>query len=241
MAVAVIQARMGSTRLPGKVLRPLGATSVLGWVVRAAAAAKEVGAVVVATSTDAGDDAVAEAAQTLGVAAVRGPEADVLARFLVALVDREEDETVVRLTADCPLLDPALIDLAVRAFEGSGLDYLSTTLARSLPRGLDVEVTSAGALRSIDALAVGAERVHVMPRFYLHPEQHPVAGLVFSPPADDLRITLDTAEDAALIEALVEELGEGPHPWRAVVALLRRRPDLVALNAAVRQKGLAEG
>src|SRR5690348_13104051 len=105
MAVAVIQARVGSTRLPGKVLRPPGATTVLGWVVQAASAAVTVDSVIVATSTDPGDEPVMEAAQALGVAAARGPEDDVLARFLVAVRDLADDEIVVRLTADCPLLD----------------------------------------------------------------------------------------------------------------------------------------
>jgi spore coat polysaccharide biosynthesis protein SpsF len=241
VAVAVIQARMGSTRLPGKVLRPLGASTVLAWVVRAARASGEVTRVVVATTTGAGDDAVAEAAAALGCDVHRGAEDDVLTRFLGAVAGEPDDAVVVRLTADCPLLDPAVIATLVRAFRGSGLDYLSTAHQGSLPHGLDVEVTSAGALRSIDGLAEGHERVHVMPRFYRHPEVHAVAGLTFAPDASDLRVTLDTAEDAALIEALVDVLGDAPPAWRDVIAALRARPDLVALNADVRQKALEDG
>lgn len=241
MAVAVIQARMGSTRLPGKVLRPLGPTTVLGWVARAASCSGAVDEVVVATSTAAGDDAVVAEAERLGCAVARGSEDDVLARFVTAVEGHADDATVVRLTADCPLLDPALIALAVRSFEGGDAEYLSTTLVRTLPRGLDVEVTTAGALRAIDPVATGAERVHVTPHLYLHPERHRVAGLVFAPSADDLRLTLDTEEDAALIEAVVAALGDGPHPWRALVGLLRARPDLAALNAGIRQKTLDEG
>ncbi len=241
MAVAVIQARMGSSRLPGKVLRPLGARSVLAWVVRAARASGEIDEVVVATSTRPGDDVVAEEAATLGCRVARGPEDDVLGRFLIALASCPDETTVVRLTADCPLLDPAVIGFAVRAFASAPLDYLSTTLTRTLPRGLDVEVTSAGALRALDALAVGTERVHVTPHFYLHPEQHSIAGLSFAPPADDLRVTLDEPDDAAVIEALVDLLGDEPPAWRDLVATLRLRDDLVARNAAVRQKEIDEG
>jgi spore coat polysaccharide biosynthesis protein SpsF len=241
MVLAVIQARMGSTRLPGKVLRPLGSTTVLGWVVRAAATCDAVDAVIVATSTDPADEPVAAAASGLGARVVRGPEDDVLARFVLAVADDADETTVVRLTADCPLADPALISMAVHAFEGSGLDYLSTTLVRSLPRGFDVEATSAGALRAIELVAEGVERVHVTPHLYLHPDRYDVAGLVFAPSAEDLRVTLDTPEDALVIESIVQELGEGPHPWRSVVALLRGRADLVATNAGVRQKSLEEG
>ena len=177
----------------------------------------------------------------MGCRVVRGPEDDVLTRFLLAVEALDDDATVVRLTADCPLLDPAVIGLAVRSFRGSGLEYLSTGHVGSLPRGLDVEVTSAGALRSIDALAEGFERVHVMPRFYRHPEVHPGAAIVFAPDASDLRVTLDTPEDAQLIDALVELLGDRPPDWRTVVRVLRERPDLVALNAEVRQKALEDG
>lgn len=241
MTSAVIQARMGSSRLPGKVLAPLGSATVLAWVVRAARASGEVDEVVVATTTEPGDVPVAEAATAMGCRVVRGPEDDVLTRFLLAVEALDDDATVVRLTADCPLLDPAVIGLAVRSFRGSGLEYLSTGHVGSLPRGLDVEVTSAGALRSIDALAEGFERVHVMPRFYRHPEVHPGAAIVFAPDASDLRVTLDTPEDAQLIDALVELLGDRPPDWRTVVRVLRERPDLVALNAEVRQKALEDG
>lgn len=232
---------MGSSRMPGKVLRPLGARSVLAWVVRAARASGEVDDVVVATSTSVDDDAVAEEAAALGCRVARGPEVDVLGRFLLALEPCADDTTVVRLTADCPLLDPAVITFAVRAFSAAPLDYLSTTLTRTLPRGLDVEVMSVGSLRALDAVAVDAERVHVTPHFYLHPDQHAVAGLCFSPPADDLRVTLDEPDDAAVIEALVALLGDEPPEWRRVVAVLRERTDLVARNASVRQKEIEEG
>lgn len=232
---------MGSTRLPGKVLRPLGSGTVLSWVVRAARASGEVDEVAVATTTEPSDTPVVDAATTLDCRVVRGPEDDVLTRFLLAVESRADDTTVVRLTADCPLLDPAVIGLAVRSFRGSGLDYLSTGHAGSLPRGLDVEVTSVGALRGIDALAEGFERVHVMPRFYRYPEAHRVASIVFQPDASDLRVTLDTAQDAQLIEALVDLLGDRPPDWRTVVRVLRERPDLVALNAEVHQKALEDG
>ena len=231
---------MGSSRLPGKVLRPLGSGTVLSWVVRAAREAG-VADLVVATTEDPSDEPVVVEGAALGCRVARGPVEDVLSRFLLALEGVPDETVVVRLTADCPLLDPGVIALAVRAFTGSGLDYLSTTQPRSLPRGLDVEVTSAGALRSIGPVAVGPERIHVTPRFYRHPEEHRTAGLVFAPDASDLRVTLDTAEDAELIERLVAVLGDEPPAWRDLVAALRARPELVALNADVHQKALDEG
>ena len=232
---------MGSQRLPGKVLRPLGAGTVLSWVIRAAEQSGVVDEVVVATTTEPADDPVVEEAERHGARVARGSVDDVLGRFLAALDGYAGDTAVVRLTADCPLLDPAVIALAVQTFTVADVDYVSTTLQRSLPRGLDVEVTSVAALKAIDPVATGVERVHVTPRFYSQPEEHAVAGLVFAPDASDLRVTLDTAEDAEVIEALVERLGDAPPAWRTLVATLRADPDLVARNAAVRQKELHEG
>ena len=238
--VAVIQARVGSTRLPRKVLRPLGDRTVLAWVIAAAQASGQCDDVVVATSTLPDDEAVAAAAREQGVRAVLGPADDVLTRYLMA-IDATNADVVVRLTADCPLLDPAIIAMCIRAFDPALVDYLSTNHPRSLPHGLDVEVAAADALRAASAVADGVHRVHVTSYLYTHADEFRVAGITFSPPADDLRITLDEPDDATLLDAIVAELGPRASSWREVVALLRSRPDLVALNAHVRQKTLDEG
>lgn len=240
--VAVVQARASSSRLPGKVLRDLGGRPVLGWVLRAALAAREIDEVVLATSVDPSDDPVAElAARVAGVRVHRGPLDDVLSRFTGALAD-DPAEAVVRLTADCPLLDPALLDLLVRTWRATpSLDHLTTTNPRCLPRGLDVEVVSRRALDTVAGTAVGPDRVHVTSAVYRQPELFEVAGLTVHPDASDLRVTLDTPADAALLDGLVEVLGDEPPAWRSVVRALRARPDLVALNAEVEQKAWHEG
>lgn len=238
---AVIQARTGSTRLPGKVLADLGGHPVLEWVVRAARAATRIDEVIVATSTLAGDDAVAELADSLGVPVVRGSEDDVLSRFIAAL-DAHPADAVIRLTADCPLLDPTLIDAVAGAWAAApSHDYVSTVLVRSLPRGLDVELVTAQALRAVDRMATGHDRVHVTSGVYADPTAYRLLGLCVTPAADDLRVTLDTPEDLVLLRALVAELPDAPPAWREVVAALRARPDLVAINAAVQQKPLEAG
>lgn len=237
---AVVQARTGSTRLPGKVLRPLGGRPVLDWVVTAAQKAPGVDQVVVATSGDPADDPVADRAARLGAAVVRGPEDDVLARFLLATREHPCD-ALVRLTADCPMLDPELVGLVVAAWrQAPEHDYVSTTLVRTLPRGLDVELARVSALQALDATAEGYDRVHVTSGLYGDPAWFRCLGLVVSPAANDLRVTLDTAEDAALLDGLADALA-GRTGWRDLVALLRTRPDLVALNADVRQKPLEAG
>jgi Spore coat polysaccharide biosynthesis protein F, CMP-KDO synthetase homolog len=237
----VIQARTGSTRLPGKVLEDLGGHPVLEWVVRAAKAATQIDTVIVATSTLAGDDVVADLADSLGVPVVRGSEDDVLSRYVAAL-DAYPADAIVRLTADCPLLDPSLIDAVAGAWAAAPThDYVSTLVSRCLPRGLDVELVTAQALRAVDRIAVGHDRVHVTSLLYADPTAYRLLGVCVTPPANDLRVTLDTPEDLVLLRALVAELPDAPPEWRDVVAILRARPDLVAINAAVEQKPLEAG
>ena len=238
---AVIQARAGSTRLPAKVLADLGGRPVLEWVVRAARAASQIDEIIVATSTLAGDDVVADLATSLGVPVVRGSEDDVLSRFVAAL-DAHPADALVRLTADCPLLDPTLIDAVAGAWAGAPThDYVSTVLVRCLPRGLDVELVTAQALRAVDQVATGYDRVHVTSGVYADPTAYRLLGVCVTPPADDLRVTLDTPQDLVLLRALVAVLPDAPPAWRDVVAALRARPDLVAINAGVEQKPLEAG
>lgn len=237
----MIQARAGSTRLPGKVLRPLAGRPVLGWMVRAAQAAIGVDEVVIATSTSPGDDAVESFGNDLGVRVVRGSEDDVLSRFILAREATGAD-AVVRLTADCPLADPALISSVVALWRANPhVDWLSTTLVRTLPRGLDVEIASSEALAIADAEARDHHRTHVTSYLYASDRQFRTMGIVVQPPANDLRVTLDTAEDATALEAIVAELGDRPPAWSDVVSLLRTRPDIAAINADVQQKALTEG
>ncbi|WP_138442502.1 cytidylyltransferase domain-containing protein [Sinomonas susongensis] len=239
--VAVVQARMQSTRLPGKVLRDLGGEPVLAWVLRAARAAEGVDEVVVATSTEAADDAVAAFAEEHGTRAVRGSQDDVLGRFLLAAGESGAD-AVVRLTADCPLLDPAVISQAVALWRlDPTLDYVSTTQDRSLPRGLDVEVAAVSALRAADARREPHHRAHVTSALYEEGSGFGLASLSFRPPSDRLRVTLDTEDDARLLDELAALLPARPPRWRDVVRILAGRPDIVALNAHVEQKPLLEG
>lgn len=239
--IAVIQARTGSTRFPRKVLQTLGERPVLAWSVRAAQAAQEIDEVIVATSTASDDDAIEECAAALSVRCVRGSENDVLSRYISAL-DASPADAVVRLTSDCPLLDPALIDEVTALWRRTPeTDYVSTVLRRSLPRGLDVELASAAVLRAVNETAEGYHRVHVTSTLYAEGSTFQQAGLVFAPAADRYRVTLDAPADLNALRAIVEELGEGPYPWRDVVALLESHPEIVAINAQIVQKKIDEG
>jgi spore coat polysaccharide biosynthesis protein SpsF len=233
---AVIQARHSSTRLPGKVLRPLAGRSVLSWVIRAAAHTADIGTVIVATSSAPDDDPVAEEAARGGAAVVRGPLDDVLDRYELAARSHPCD-ALVRLTADCPLHDPALISQVIGVWRADpGLQYVSNVLVRTLPRGFDVELVRRDVLAGQHETATGTHREHVTSAIYTQPGRYRCAGVVSGEDHSDLRVTLDTPQDAALLDGVVDALGDGVPRWRDVVALLRARPDLVALNAAVVQK-----
>lgn len=235
---AVIQARLSSSRLPGKVLRSLGTRSVLSWVIRAADQVDAIDDVIVATSEAPDDDLVANEAERSGATVVRGPLDDVLGRFDLA-AQRHPCDAVVRLTADCPLLDPALIAQVVGLWLADpDLHYVSNVLVRRFPRGFDTELVRRDVLAEQYRVATGGHREHVTSAVHTRPDLYRCAGVLAGEDHSDLRVTLDTAQDAALLDAVVAELGDGVPRWRDVVALLRSRPDLVAVNAGVEQNAL---
>lgn len=243
--VAIIQARTGSTRLPAKVLRILGGESVLGHVVRRAQAVSRIDEVVVATTTALADDAIVAEARRLGVMSTRGSEDDVLDRYYQAAV-ASGAERIVRITSDCPLLDPGVVDAMIAQFDalaaaGTPVDYLSNTVERRFPRGLDAEIFGFGVLARAHAEArAPAEREHVTPFFYRHPEWFHIAQHA---PARDLsqhRWTLDTEDDWRFLEAVFAHLGSqvGGFGTDDVLQLLDRHPEIFQLNAHIEQKAL---
>ncbi|MBF9143945.1 cytidylyltransferase domain-containing protein [Hymenobacter properus] len=234
--VVVIQARMNSSRLPGKVLLPLplsSETTVLGHVVARAKRVVPSPQVVVATSTLAADDAVAAAALALNVGVFRGDEQDVLARFVGAAAAHQA-EVVVRITSDNPALDPAFMRAAVTHHLATQADY---TLTTGLPLGTNVEVITTTALRQAAAEATRPEeREHVTPYLRRHPELFRLQTLPLTvPPAvADLRLTVDYPSDYALLHLLFSEL---PADFSltdpaGLPALLARHPWLAAINNA---------
>jgi spore coat polysaccharide biosynthesis protein SpsF len=217
--VAVIQARMGSTRLPGKVLADLGGRPMLRFMIDRLRAAP-VDALVVATSDLSQDDAVADVADAAGLPVVRGPEADVLGRFAAALAAHPADH-VVRLTADCPLADPAIVEEAVRRHLVTEADYTSNTIVRTFPDGLDVEVVRAAALRAaIDEATRPDEREHVTPFIYRRPDRFRLAAVVTAPCLADERWTVDTPADLERVRSVVHRLGHGRFGWRDVLEVM---------------------
>lgn len=208
MIVAVLQARMSSSRLPGKVLRPILDRPMIGLQLERIRRAKELDRIVVATSDQSGDDPVAAYASGEGVDVHRGSLDDVLDRFQTAAA-RFDAEHVVRLTADCPLADWQVIDDCVRLHKTGGADYTSNIVVghRSYPDGLDVEVMTRSALEAAwREAAPGPQREHVTPFIIAHPDRFLQAHLVQTPSLEHVRWTVDTADDFDFVRACYEAL-----------------------------------
>lgn len=230
-ALAVVQARMSSTRLPGKVLADVGGDSVLALMLQRLGASGAIARTVVATSDRPDDDAVADAAAQLGVGVHRGPLDDVLARFAGAA--RGHDGPVIRLTADCPLIDPALVDDLVGRLGGDpSLRYVHNVWPRTFPDGLDVEVLAGGVLAELDAAArEPGDREHVTTPLRRDPERWPQLAVEHEPALGDVRWTLDTPDDLTFVRGLVERLGAARYdaPWGDVLEVVRSAPALLAI------------
>lgn len=244
--LAIIQARMGSTRLPGKVMKPLLGRPILEHVVRRVARSERVDEVIVATSRLEADQPVAELARLLGVDSFRGSEEDVLERYVGAArwAKLNGQDHVVRITADCPFADPAVIDQVIREHLETGADYTSNTLERTFPHGADVEVFTAEVLYTTDLEAVADyEREHVTPFIWSQPERFRLHAV--EAPArlrrPELRLTVDTEADYMLARAIYEMLGTDEFGLEEVVDLVERAPWLPFINRTVRQKLVRKG
>lgn len=239
--VILIQARMTSSRLPGKVLLDLGGQPALAWCVERCKQARSAQRVVVATTTNASDDPVAALCHQRGWEVFRGSEFDVLDRFVQAARWAQAD-VVVRVTADCPLIDPAEIDRVVEAFFATGADFVANRLPppwkRTTPIGLDTEVCHMAALeRAWREAAQKFEREHVMPYLYDEPGRFRVHIADWEQDLSHHRWTLDTPEDYQFLREVVQRLGNRMDVrWQDVVALLEAEPQLMQINAGVRHK-----
>lgn len=242
--VAIIQARMNSSRLPGKVLQDLGGRPMLVRVAERVRRAKTIQSLMVATTLDASDDPLEALCHERGYAMYRGSQYDVLDRFYQAACLAEAD-VIVRLTADCPLLDPDLIDQTVQLFLQSGADFAANRLPppwkRTFPIGLDVEVCSFTALeRAWNHAELLFEREHVMPYLYDEEGRFKVAVLDNDVDYGSLRWTVDTPQDLELVRVLVSRFADDHFTWKDVLALVQREPELMQINAEVKHKRVSD-
>jgi len=240
MTAAIIQARMGSTRLPGKVLMMLAGKTVLEHVVERVSRAKLVDDIVVATTTDINDSKIVELCTKKGIKVFCGPEDDVLDRYYQAAKHYGIDN-VIRITSDCPLIDPDIIDGTVRLYLDSGSDYVSNGLDETFPDGLDVEVISFKALNiAWEKAALLSEREHVTPYIRNNNESFKIASYRNDVDLSAKRWTLDMPEDLEFIRRIMDGIyADNPEfSMNDVLEYIRNNPDIEDINShIVRNEG----
>lgn len=239
--VAIIQARMGSRRLPGKVVEDLGGRPLLAHVIERARRAKTLDEVVVATVADEHNNDIARVAAACQVVAIRGSEDDVLDRYRQAAKATSAD-VVVRITADCPLLDPVVVDDIITLFHASQCDYASNVHPPTYPDGVHAEVFSRDTLeRAWREAKLRSEREHVTPYIVRHPEIFHQVNLTNTMDLSSLRWVVDEPRDLAFVRAVEAALGPGHYGLHEVLSLLAERPEIAALNAGItRNEGYAK-
>lgn len=239
--LAIIQARMGSSRLPGKVLMELAGETVLARVVDRLRRSREIDTIVVATTNATADEVIVSECGRLQVSCFRGSEQDVLDRYYQAAHANAAD-VVVRVTSDCPLIDPKLVDDTVIIFRDQKADYASNVFPRTYPRGLDTEVFTVAALdRAWSEAREPHQREHVTPYLYENPQMFRQASMKGAADYSHYRWTLDTREDLELLRTVYSRFdGCDDFSWQEVIHLMEREPELTDLNSEVLQKPVRE-
>jgi spore coat polysaccharide biosynthesis protein SpsF len=240
--VAIIQARMGSSRLPQKVLKDLGGATVLDRVLNRLARSRLIQESWVATTVGPADDAIVEHCERIGRKVFRGSEQDVLDRYYRAAQHADAD-VVVRITSDCPVIDPEVTDATIRAFLDQHADYASNTRVRTYPRGLDTEVMTMRALeRAWRESSKPYQREHVTPYIYENPDKFKLHGVENDADHSQHRWTVDTPEDLDLLRAIYARFnGRDDFGWHDVLELVESDPSLADINRHIAQKAVHEG
>ncbi len=241
--VAIIQARMSSSRLPGKVLKEAGGRPLLERMVERVRKAKLVTETLIATTVDPSDDELAEFCEKRKIAYFRGNLMDVLDRYYQAALNTQA-EVIVRLTGDCPLIDADLIDKTIEALFKNQADFacnrLPPPLKRTYPIGLDVEVCTFAALeKAWNDAKDKHEREHVMPYLYEETGRFKVVKIDHTEDLGSLRWTVDTPQDLEFVRAVYKGLNNrNDFSWLDVLKLVREQPELAAINAGVQHKSM---
>jgi spore coat polysaccharide biosynthesis protein SpsF len=241
--VATIEARMTSTRLPGKVLLPAGGQPMLKHLVDRLRQVDSLQAIVLATTVNRTDDCLEAFARDEQIACFRGSEADVMGRVIGA-GDAVQADIVVEITGDCPVIDPFIVEQTIHMYLHNACDFASNSLIRSYPDGMDTQVLALETLKRSAALTDDPlDREHVTLHICNHPELFRQVNLIAPPDLywPELGLTLDEKADYELLKNLIEYFGPSKPYFscREIIELLRARPEWVAINQAVRRKGKA--
>jgi spore coat polysaccharide biosynthesis protein SpsF len=239
---AIIQARMGSTRLPGKILRTVNGKTLLEYQIERVKHAKMIDQIIIATTVNESEQPIVELCEKMRIDYYRGSEQDVLSRYYEAAKQFDVD-IIVRLTSDCPVIDPEVIDIVINEYikNRSSIDYVSNTLERTYPRGLDTEVFSFEALsKAYLEATLPRDREHVTAFFYTNPQLFNLMGFKSEFFYGDYRWTVDTKEDFDLISLIIKQLYNPNRLFLLddVIKLLKGHPEWNEINSHIEQKKL---
>lgn len=239
--VAIIQARMGSTRLPGKILKMVNNRPLLSYQIERLQQSSYINDLVIATTIDEKDDLIVDSCKKNNVLCFRGSEEDVLARYYETAKAFKAD-AIVRITSDCPIIDVQVVDKTIQYFlYNKDFDYVSNTVERTYPRGQDTEIFSFAALeKAYNEAVLERDREHVTAYFYTNPNIFKIGSKKNEIDYSRYRWTVDTEEDFQLIKNIIEKLYcENPHfTLLDIVQLMEKNPDWFYINAHIEQKKL---
>lgn len=244
--LCIIQARLGSTRLPGKVLKKLSGKSVLEHVIYRVSKSNLIDQIIVATTTNKEDDKIVDECLKIGVNYYRGDENNVLSRYYETAFDKGY-ETIIRITSDCPLIDPKIIDNMIRYFNNENekyqLDYLSNSLKETFPRGFDVEIFTFNSLKeAYENATLEYEKEHVTPYIYLNQDKFTIKNYYNSNKYQNYRLTLDTYEDYLVIKNIYDNIykEDSMFFYEDIISYLNQYPEIANINQHIKQKKLGE-
>jgi spore coat polysaccharide biosynthesis protein SpsF len=235
--LAIIQATIGSTRLPGKVMLSIGGKSMLARIAARVGLANMIDEIVVATSNQPQDDQIANECQRLNVRCFRRSEGDVLDWYYRCAIKYGAD-IVVRITSDCPLIDPEVIDLAITTLLNRKADYASNVLQRTFPKGLDTEVMTMAALKRAWLEAkLQFQRIHVTPYIHRNPAEFRLEPVLSGSDNSKYRWIVDTQEDLNLVRTIYARFGNvDTFSWMDAAMLMKIDPNLARINEHIEQK-----
>lgn len=231
MICCIIQARMGSTRLPGKVLKIVdGKNSSLYFTISQLKQCKNIDKIIVATTTLKEDDIIENFAKNLGIDVFRGSNVDVLDRYFQC-ANYFKINTIIRITGDCPLIDPTIVDRGIEIFQSENYDYVTNTFARTFPDGNETEIFSFDALKKAwNNAKLPSEHEHVTPYFYNNEQDFKIKNFEHTSNLSNLRWTVDFPEDLELVKILISKIQSRPIHFKDILKLLNSQPELLEIN-----------
>lgn len=239
--IAIIQARMGSTRLPGKILKKINDNVILDYVIDRLRLCKKLDNIILATTTSKKDDVLEQYSVEKKIDYFRGNEEDVLGRYYYTAKKYKAD-IIVRITSDCPLIDPEIVDKVIEKHIECNSNYTANTIKRTYPRGLDVEVFNFNVLEANFKNANEKyQREHVTPYIKEHPEKFKLEnveakGKLKRP---EIRITIDTIEDFKLVKKIIQNFNNLNFKAEDIIDFLDKNPDLLEINKNIKQKSVS--